>query len=48
MSPVGAYDRTDGNAGEDKVMSSGRTADLDVMQHGDDMTALTGSIREVT
>ena len=41
MSPGRAYDRTDGKAGEDKVMSSGRAADIDVMLHGKDMTAHT-------
>ena len=42
MSLVRAQNRTDGKAGEDKVMSLARTADIDVMRHGKDMTAHTG------
>ena len=34
-----AQDRTDGRVGKDKVMSSALTADIDVMLHGEDMTA---------
>ncbi len=42
MSPVRADDGTDGKAGEDKVMSAARTADIEVLTHGKDMTAHAG------
>lgn len=44
MSPVRADDGTDGKAGEDKVMSSARTADLEVLMHDKDVTAHTRRI----